>query len=57
MDALAIRRLIAQGRYSYSRHAERERQADIIFTHEIDEALRIAKLSRTIPMIREGQAV
>jgi hypothetical protein len=40
MDAMAIRRLIAEGKYSYSRHAERERQADMSFTYEIEEAFR-----------------
>jgi hypothetical protein len=49
MDAMAIRRLIAQGKYSYSRHAERERQADMIFTHEIEEALRNCDIIEDYP--------
>jgi len=39
MDAATIRRLVAEGRYEYSRHAEKERQADMIYVHELEEAL------------------
>ena len=49
MDVMTIRRLIAEGRYSYSRHAERERQADMILTREIEEALRNCEIIEDYP--------
>lgn len=40
MDVEAIRRLVAQGRYTFSKHAEREREADRIPTEVLEEALK-----------------
>lgn len=39
MNDGTIRRLVAEGRYAFSKHAERERQADMILTRELEEAL------------------
>jgi hypothetical protein len=39
MDVETIRRLVREGRYEFSKHAERERRADMIFTRELEEAL------------------
>jgi Domain of unknown function (DUF4258) len=38
-SARAIRRLIRAGKYEFSVHAERERQADKITTEELEKAL------------------
>ena len=38
MDAEAIRRFVGEGRYTFSKHAEREREADMIQTQELEEA-------------------
>ena len=40
MDAATIREFAAEGKYEYSKHAERERQLDMIHTWELEEALR-----------------
>jgi hypothetical protein len=40
MDVGTIRRLVAEGRYTFSKHAEREREADMILTTELEEALK-----------------
>ena len=39
MNVGIIRRLVAEGRYVLSKHAEREREADVIPTRELEEAL------------------
>lgn len=39
MDVETIRRSVREGRYEFSKHAERERQADMIPTWELEEAL------------------
>ena len=40
MDAATIREFAAEGKYEYSKHAERERQVDMMHTWELEEALR-----------------
>ncbi|MDP2992958.1 MAG: hypothetical protein Q8N82_06315 [Deltaproteobacteria bacterium] len=40
LDIEKIRRLVAQGKYEFSKHAERERQIDMIHTWELEDALR-----------------
>jgi hypothetical protein len=35
MDVETIHRLVAEGRYEFSKHAEREREADMISTTEL----------------------
>lgn len=49
-----IRRLVAEGRYEYSKHAERERQADMIRTSELEEALRTCEIIENYPDDRRG---
>lgn len=39
MDSESIRRLAAAGRFTLSRHAERERRADMILVAEMEAAL------------------
>ena len=39
MDSKAIRNLVRAGKYEFSKHAERERQADKITVVELEEAL------------------
>ena len=39
MDSQTIRHLIQLGKYEFSKHAERERQADKITVAELEEAL------------------
>jgi hypothetical protein len=40
LDIGRIRRLVTEGRYGYSRHAERERELDMIYPWELEDALR-----------------
>jgi hypothetical protein len=49
VEAGSIRRLVADGRYQYSKHAERERQADMIHTWELEEALRTCEIIEDYP--------
>lgn len=49
MDIHIIRRLIAEGKYEYSKHAEREREADMILTAELEEALRHCDIIEAYP--------
>ena len=39
MDVSTIRQVVTEGKYEFSKHAEREREADMIFTAELEEAL------------------
>ncbi|MBW1703427.1 MAG: DUF4258 domain-containing protein [Deltaproteobacteria bacterium] len=39
MDHKKIRKLVIQGKYELSKHAEKERQIDMIHMWELDEAL------------------
>ncbi|HWR21284.1 MAG TPA: DUF4258 domain-containing protein [Verrucomicrobiae bacterium] len=49
MDAATIRRLVAEGRYEFSKHAEREREADMIPTTELEEALKSSDIIEDYP--------
>ncbi len=40
MDVEKIRRLIGEGKYEFSKHAERERQFDMIPIRDLENALR-----------------
>ena len=40
MDVRTLRRLVAEGKYEFSKHAEREREADMIPTAELEHALK-----------------
>ncbi len=39
MKETKVRELVIQGRYEFSHHAEKEREADEISMHELEEAL------------------
>ncbi len=49
MDVDAIRRLASEGRYEFSRHAEREREAEMIPVRELEEALMRCELIEDYP--------
>lgn len=49
MDIGRIRRLVTEGRYGYSKHAERERELDMIYTWELEEALRNGEIIENYP--------
>lgn len=49
MDAGTIRRLVAEGRYEFSKHAEKEREADMISTTELEEALKSSDIIENYP--------
>ena len=40
LDVAKIRRLIVQEKYEFSKHAEREREIDMIYLWELEDALR-----------------
>ena len=56
MDAQQIRKLIAERKYEFSKHAERERESDMIPVEKLEQALRDCESLRTIQMTPEGQA-
>ena len=39
MDIQNIRRLVSQGKYEFSKHAERKRELDMIYVWELEDAL------------------
>ena len=47
--AKAIRELVRAGKYEFSLHAERERQADKITTEELEEALATCEIIEDYP--------
>ncbi|PTL36645.1 hypothetical protein CLG94_02900 [Candidatus Methylomirabilis limnetica] len=49
MDVGTIHRLVAEGRYEFSKHAEREREADMISTTELEEALKRCDIIENYP--------
>ncbi|MBI4481124.1 MAG: DUF4258 domain-containing protein [Acidobacteria bacterium] len=49
MDNLTIRGLIRTGRYTFSKHAERERQADQITSAKLEEALSECEIIELYP--------
>lgn len=49
MDIGRIRRLVTEGRYGYSRHAERERELDMIYNRELEDALRNGEIIENYP--------
>ena len=49
MDVGAIRRLVAEGKYEFSKHAEREREADMVPTTELEEALKNSEIIEDYP--------
>jgi hypothetical protein len=57
MDAGPSRRLVAEGKYEFSKHAEREREADMIPVRELEEALEHCEIIESTPMILGGRAV
>jgi len=44
-----IRRLVSEGIYELSKHAERERESDMITMEELEEALKNCEIYRRIP--------
>ena len=40
LDVKKIQKLITQGKYELSKHAEKERQVDMIHMRQLEEALR-----------------
>jgi len=49
MDAGTIRRLVAEGKYEFSKHAEREREADMISVRELEAALECSEIIEDYP--------
>lgn len=49
MDVGIIHRLIGEGRYEFSKHAEREREADMIPTVELEAALKHCEIIEDYP--------
>ena len=49
VDSQAIRRLVRSGKYEFSKHAERERQADQITVAKFEEALTQSEIIEEYP--------
>ena len=56
MDILNIRRLISQGKYELSKHAERERELDMIYVWELEDALRTCTIIENYPNDLRGKS-
>ena len=44
-----IRRLVLQGEHEFSKHAERERELDMIYVRELEDALRDCEIIENYP--------
>lgn len=49
MDEEKIRKLVTEGRYEFSKHAERERELDMILVNELEDALKSCKIIEDYP--------
>ena len=49
MDVEKIRRLVVLGKYELSKHAERERENDMIYMWELEDALRACEIIEDYP--------
>ena len=49
MDIQSIRRLVSQGKYEFSKHAERERELDMIYVWEFEDALSDCEIIENYP--------
>ncbi len=49
LDIQNIRMLVSQGKYEFSKHAERERELDMIYVWELEEALRDCEIIENYP--------
>ena len=44
-----IRKLVTEGKYEFSKHAERERQLDMILVNELEDALKNCEIIEDYP--------
>jgi len=49
LDIHHIRKLVAEGEYEFSRHAERERELDMINVEELEQALKSCEIIEEYP--------
>ncbi len=49
MDVKKIRELVGEGKYGFSKHAERELRLDMILTEELEEALKNCEIIEDYP--------
>ncbi len=56
MDAKEIRSLVLTGKYEFSKHAERERELDMIFVWELEAALKACTIIESYPDDQRGQS-
>ncbi len=49
MNIQNIRRLVSQGKYEFSKHAERERELDMIYVWELEDALNDCEIIENYP--------
>ena len=56
MNIGKIRNLVTEGRYEYSKHAERERELDMIYTWELEDALRSGEIIENYPDDPRGES-
>ena len=49
MDIQNIRKLVSQGKYEFSKHAERERELDMIYVWELEDALSNCEIIENYP--------
>ena len=49
-----IRKLVTEGKYEFSKHAERERQLDMILINELEDALKNCEIIEDYPDDHRG---
>jgi len=49
LDKEKIKKLITEGKYEFSKHAEREREFDMILVNEIEDALKNCEIIEDYP--------
>ena len=56
MDVQKIKRLVIQGKYAFSKHAERKRETDMIYTWELEDALKKCEIIEKYPDDPRGES-
>lgn len=55
-DIIKIRKLVRHGKYEFSKHAERERELDMIPVQELEDALSTGEIIESYPDDPRGES-
>ncbi|MCX5861817.1 MAG: DUF4258 domain-containing protein [Deltaproteobacteria bacterium] len=56
LDIQSIRKLVSQGKYEFSKHAEKEREFDRIYVWELEDALKVCDIIESYPDDSRGES-